>query len=523
MVIPVALALMAGGAYRKVQQDKQDAADRAEDREALRKDRAWTDGERQRITRSRARMAEAAAPVAPVDGTVYQPEVDDDGNAMPANPTAGTLKVGDQRFTDAGAAAAAATAANTPAARTARMSAALEQEGDYVGAQQLRAGARQEEASSLALQQAKDAEARQAALREMGSLLIENGWKGVPAVYDRYNDGRKVQVEEDGEGGATVITTDESGTEVGRRQFKSLPELFASVAGRFDPTKWLEREDKNAETARVQGNADRDYALRAADSKARRDHDARMLALRGREVSIAGQKAAAEAAPAQVTLKDMREFEDDVLKRLGPEFDPKNALEESERSRITAARNDMATRASGIFRVNAERGLPVTAEVALNAIRLASNRANVREQPANDGMVYPVVVINGAPVIVGPGKAPAPAAPAARPAAAAPPTAAPAAPASAAAAPAAAPGATTAMPFQEFLAKNITTPRGKQLIAQRIRQDLPRLQAQIDGDTRVMAMPMVSGAVKARLKQRIDAAALEAQLMQAFIDGNPGV
>ena len=173
----------------------------------------------------------------------------------------------------------------------------------------------------------------------------------------------------------------------------------------FDPSKWIGFKDKEAETARVQTNADRDFGLREDESKRRAAYEQRMLVAANRTATAAERKAAGEDGPAQVTLKDMREFEDDVLKRLGPEFDPKN-LDEGERNRMTRMRNDIATRASGIFRVNAERGAPVTAEVALNAIWLASDRTNLRQAPGSDGLVYPVVVVNGSPVIVGPGQRP---------------------------------------------------------------------------------------------------------------------
>lgn len=499
---------------REIQQDK-DSAAQEEERQYIRSERDYTARERQRVAKMRDDVAAAAAPVE------ASPELTPDQMGPPS------FSVDGKSYGPDGAQAAVAEQ-NTPAARAGRMSQAMEKGGDFAGAQQIRAGSMKEEAAQLAMKQAKLADEREATLRDVGGILIKGGWGAVPKAYERYNDGMTARVTEDGNGGASVTAIDADGKEVGTKAFKSMPDFFRDLQGTFDPSKWLAAQDKAVETARVQGNADRDFALRESDSKARRAHDARMGALRGREVDIAGQKASAANAPAQVTLKDMRDFEDDVLKRLGPEFDPKQALDDAERSTITQKRNDIATRASGVFAVNSQRGIPVTAEVALNAIRLSANRANVREMAANDGLAYPVVLINGAPVIVGPGKKPAPAAPSAAAPGTAPSTAPPpvqpqgrAQGGAQGGAPVVAP--TGEAPFQEFLAKNITSASGKQAISQRIHRDLPKLQAAINADMKVMAMPMVSGAVKARIKARIDANALDAQMMQSFIEGNPGV
>jgi len=106
---------------RNARQDEEDAYKREQ--------RARERAQQQEDDRVKAGMREAAQPVAPVSAEVYQPEVDDEGNAMPANPTAGTLKVGDQSFTDPAAASKAAEKANTMSAVARRQADVLKKAG----------------------------------------------------------------------------------------------------------------------------------------------------------------------------------------------------------------------------------------------------------------------------------------------------------------------------------------------------------------------------------------------------------
>lgn len=535
MVYPLAIALMGRGVKEKYDRDQEDAQDRIDERAARAERRAWERddrefqrGERTRMVKNRDAIAAAAAPVEPASGEVFQPAVDDEGNAMPANPTAGTFVVDGQRFSDRGAAAAAA---NTPEKTAERVSRAMMTTGDMAGAQSVRTGARQEKLANLQIDAATAAAERDRGLREVGSAIIQGGWGAVPGVYDKYRDGMKATVKEDGKGGATITYMDAAGKQVGSKTYAALPEFFADVAGGFDPAKWFDYQSNKADKDRLAAHQKAVLDETTRHNKATEANQA--LATRASMARAGG--AGGGAAPATLSLKDMRDFEDDVHKRLGSEFDPKNAVDDADRARITNARNDVAARASGVFRVNAERGLPVTAEVALNALRLASNPANRREVAGNDGMVYPVVMVNGAPVIVGPGSAPKPAAQPGAPAAPNPWRDAPPGGGTVVdgkvvqqgsqppAAPAEANPAQQAIPFPEFLAKNITTPQGKQLISQRIQRELPALKATIEQDMKVMALPMVSGAVKARLKARIEAAAQEAEMMETFLAGNAGI
>ncbi len=290
MVLPLATMLMAGGVYRKVKQDMQDEEDRALKTKREAEDRDYMLGQRQRLLREQgeadalqASMKAAAAPTSVQSGEVYQPTVDDEGNAMPANPTAGTFKVAGQRFADEGTAKKAADAYNSPVATMRRQAQVLTGAGKTADAAQLG-------------QQADTLEAN-SALKEAGSLLMQGGWDAVPQVYARYNDGMSARVEKNDKGGATVIQVDDkTGKEVGRREFEDLPHLFASIAGRFDPSKWVadeQRRGERAEDAR-RWNAEQGVREKTADSTA---------ALRAAQAEAASARAQASMVQAQAAME----------------------------------------------------------------------------------------------------------------------------------------------------------------------------------------------------------------------------
>lgn len=296
MVLPLATMLMAGGVYRKVKQDNQDDEDRALKMQRDAEDREYTLGQRKRTLREQgdadalqASMKTAAAPAAVESGESYQPAVDDEGNPMPANPTAGTFKVAGQRYGEEGAAKKAADAYNSPVATMRRQAQVLTGAGKTSDAAQLG-------------QQADTLEAN-SALKEAGSLLMQGGWDAVPQVYARYNDGMSARVEKNDKGGATVITVDDkTGKEVSRREFEDLPHLFASIAGRFDPNKWIadqQRRDEKAEGAR-RWNAEQGVREQNAKSQELlRASQAEAAAARAQASMVAAQAAMERAAAAK--------------------------------------------------------------------------------------------------------------------------------------------------------------------------------------------------------------------------------
>lgn len=247
--------------------------DRAYQRELRERQRkAWMQEDQMRDA-----LREAAAPREAQSGEIYQPAVDDDGNPMPANPTAGTFII-DRETTPTGArkrvftsmeqATKAAAEANTPQARRARMVDVLAA-SDPMKAEQFRAQGLQTDAAEVQLTQAQEAIQRDRALREMGGLILKGGWASVPQVYDRYQDGNKATVKPDGKGGAVVTVIGPDGKPAGEHKFGSLLEFFEQVAGGFDPKLWMQAAGRREEVARQQANADRDYNLRVrADQRA---------------------------------------------------------------------------------------------------------------------------------------------------------------------------------------------------------------------------------------------------------------
>ena len=262
MVFPIAMALMGAAVARKGKEDEQDQIDReaersarAEDRAALRTDRAFQQSERARMAANRDRVAAASAPVEPTDGTVYQPEVDDEGNPMPANPTAGTFKVGEQRFNDLPTAQAAG-----EVVRRKRMSTAMEQGGDFHGAQQLRTGAVQEQAAQMQVDEAqrKFANARfDETMGQVGSFddlagmisKMNGSATGIKLQAQPSADGKKitlVQVNPDGTTTATQKTFDNTA-----RGLEEAKVSFAKSIGPHDKITYLHQratEEQQAAT-----------------------------------------------------------------------------------------------------------------------------------------------------------------------------------------------------------------------------------------------------------------------------------
>lgn len=544
MVYPLALALMGASVRRKSNEDEQDRMDREaervareEERKARADDRAFLGEQRTRMradwTRqdaNRDRLAAAAAPVAPTDGSTYQPAVDDDGNPMPPNPTAGRLKVGDQVFTDRAAAEAAAAAE-----RTARMSAAMEQGGDLVGAQSLRTGMRQEQAAvrqgKLAELQLDDAQRAflnrgfDETLGALGSFddlagfltRAEGSAAGITLRAQQSADGKKVM----------LVQVMPDGTTRGTKQeFDNSPEgltkakaSLARTASIQDKMTWLHQQAQE-ETARRAASAAERAAMRAG-GPARQTLSQQIAELEqalGR--LLTPQERAAKlgvgAAPAgPIWDKKADEFLLEKATREDPET--KRKVVDGGMLQFGKAIAPAISSRNGGDWVGAI-GAAMQQDERLRA--LATDPKTGYDQVKHDSLRREAIAQLSAP--------PAPARPQMPPGTPA---------AAIAAAPpgggmvvdgkwvpqgSAAPAAAQ-VPFQDFLAQNIGTPSGRQEIAKRIRQDLPQLQAQIQGDLKVMAMPMVTGAVKARLKARVEEAQQQVDQMTTFMAGNIGL
>lgn len=172
-----ALSFLAGLGSGAMQGHKmrEDSAAREEDRKAREEDRAYVRENRKRESDLRTGLADAYAPVK-VEGEVYQPTVDDDGGAMPVNPTAGVYRVGMQKYVNQTEADKAAVEYNKPEAQTERAAGVHLRMGDVAGARAVRSGAREDKLNDLKLGEAERA--------HLGRVFTDNlakhgtTWKG---------------------------------------------------------------------------------------------------------------------------------------------------------------------------------------------------------------------------------------------------------------------------------------------------------------------------------------------------------
>lgn len=191
MVLPIALALMAAGGYRKVKQDQQDAADADEDRAYMRTRREREQAGWQREDDKRADLAAASAPRTVADNIV-QPTPIGSRDVAPAADTLGHqgFVVGGQKFADRGGADAAAVAANDPAARGERELGAMRKHGDVLGAQQYQTSMRQGKLADLQLDATQAAAVKQKLQDEIAPLP---SFDAVGEVFSRSALGGKAQ------------------------------------------------------------------------------------------------------------------------------------------------------------------------------------------------------------------------------------------------------------------------------------------------------------------------------------------
>lgn len=274
MVLPLALALMGAGAVQGNMARSRRMKDEDEDRAYMAKKREREDAEYQRQETLRKDLGEAYAPRAAQSAETYQPAVDDEGNAMPANPTTGTFKV-DEQFGPTGArmgvqpsmaaAEQAATAANQPRAQMQRVGDVYGRAGMADKALTMRGMQRQDELGEIQLKQATEAAERDAKLRQVGQLLIGGGPAAIPEVYARYNDGMTAKVEM-GEGGKFTVVQMKGDKEVGRQGYDSMEQFYVDVAGQFDPKLWLDAQGKRTAAAENKRRWDAEFGLKEKEA-----------------------------------------------------------------------------------------------------------------------------------------------------------------------------------------------------------------------------------------------------------------
>lgn len=531
MVFPVALALMAAGAYNGYQRSEAANARQAQIDADAAEERQYRRDERARMAAMRKDVATAAAPLA-VE-TPWQPAVDDEGNAMPQAPA---MRVGTQRFDDPAAAQKAADAGNAGPARAARMAAALEKHGEYGQAAQIRSGARQEEMADLQLSEAKrkvldsayDRELAGARTHDALAQFVTNskgdGQGGAIQVKPVASaDGKSVtyhQINPDGSTTATPYTFS--------NDFNGVAQAAFMLSRGVDPKEKLTHLISTAKTDEDRKRWESEFGLKKDAETRRAKHDDAMLANDSARVGIARMTAdrAGQAAEPKPMTPDST-------------FDAKTAADiakDQVQKEADAARDGGKTWTAGQIAKRTDEIVQSLRQVhAARFVEETVSRtlASAQADPQKYAAAYGQAVQLGMPQqrLAALGFRPpatAQAAPQAQPAApqratmGAPAQAAPAAPAAAAPAQAA-PPKTGVDGFADMLSKNITTPQGKALIGMHVRSRLPAIQTEIASHEKVIALPMVSGPVKEQLKAKVAALAQEAEMMQAFAAGNPGI
>jgi hypothetical protein len=241
----------------------------------------WRDEERARIRADREEadaykrdLKAAGSPVEVASGEVYQPAVDDDGNAMPANPTSGLWQAGGQQFKSRGL--ADAYAAQAPGLRQA---AVMDRYGKVSEAAALRNSMQSQELGALQLGEAKEQDAARRFARAAVGAVLQGPDAVARFATENYDDGRTYKAVPGQNGGFRLVAHGADGKEVGGKDFAGPEDFISFAVSRGDPSKYVERQDRKAEIAREQGNNDRDYGLRVAglEVQARNADDQRRL------------------------------------------------------------------------------------------------------------------------------------------------------------------------------------------------------------------------------------------------------
>lgn len=536
MVLPLAIALMAAGGYRKYKQDQVDEQDAAEAAQARREDRAFTLGERARITKMRDDTAAAAAPTTVEDTPMAMPIGSRD---EPRAPEDVGIRAAGKTFTNRADADKAAAEYNAEPAEAKRVAGVARMAGDYAGSQQVLNLSRQGQLADMQLDEAQAAHLNKlfddnlqklATHDDIARVISESTLGGslkVKAVPT--SDGKRVEYHRVNEDGSTTPTGQSfPAGDRGVLEAKLVMGRMTPVSQKLDylhkqATAEQDQANKDREFTQRKGESDRDFQLRKDEAARRARHDGAMLANDTAKLNLARMA----AKPPDAAATPDSTFDRKTAAEIAKDQVQKEADLAREAGKGVMTGQQMAKRVDEIVQAQFQQH-------TVRFIESAASRAlaGAEGDPAAYAQAFEKVQQLGVPLkrlgelgFKPPQRAAAPAQPAAPGAAPAMP-AAPAAAAPMQAAPGgpAAPAATAApVPFQQFVAQNIATPGGKQAISARVMKELPEIQFRIKGITEVMALPMVSGAVKAKLKAEMDVLAQDAQMMQAFAAGNPGV
>lgn len=378
-----------------------------EDRTFQKQQRARMVAKQNRDDAYEADLATAAKPEEVQSGEVYQPTVDDGGEPMLPNPTTGTFKAAGQRFTDRGAAEAAATAANDPAAVSKRVIATMQAHGKVGEAAAMRNSERQ---GKLVDMQISEAEQQQAVRDYDRGLVAAVQTGGHQALAQFITDSKG-----DGKGGALkgVVKPSADGKTVqyalvdADGKERVLPYTFPNdEAGAQQAAFMLSRGVSPAEKL----NHVRALANDAAD---RADKD-RNFALRKEEVGQRGELRAAQAALAEARAGHVGTGGGggggDPLSKLPPAVKLAYAGHQKTVERIDAA--IIAAQAAGTWDPKAPSSQALRAQQAAAELQAQQLLAPYLPGAKGGAAADPLGIMGDKPPAAKPGAAPAPAAPA---------------------------------------------------------------------------------------------------------------
>lgn len=364
-------------------------------------DREFKMGERKRLLDTRTELERAAAP-ATVEPGIYQPEVDDDGNAMPANPSRAGV-VNGQGYATMADVDKATRAYNSPEAVTARMSDVLTRRADPETAQKLRTGAMNEKVAGLKLTGAEREEAQAVYLENLHKSVPFGDWNAAAGFMNRSTiSPTQGRFEASPDGKKQLMQTQKpDGSWQTTAEFDNTPEGFLELAMRLErvPTDkllaHLDRKQARADNQnyRAEMLKDKDEAAKQRDKEFQWRMQDRIDARNARAAGAGGQ-GGGEIDP-EAKLKDRRDALADFDKLLPP-------IEDDADDAARGTRTQLLAQADSIFQRNAEAGTTLTAPQIRAAMAQAadpSKRKVIRD--ADTGEMFEAVIVNGRPVIVG--------------------------------------------------------------------------------------------------------------------------
>jgi len=341
------------------------------------------------------KVREAAAPLPITEDTLAGP-VQEDAAPMPT-----VYKVGARTFAERGLAEQAAT---DQQARQARVQAAYD-ETDPSKGQQFRAASTQ-----ASLHEALAKAQVQALVREgvVASLSAAAGGADAKTIEGIYNANGTTKISNVVVEPYTIddpvlgkVQTARMQGQLDNGQVVNFGDVRKSSLMLMDAAKRLGIETQLAHVgiAKQQANTQEQYRIDQAENmRQQRLLQARQLDLESKKIDALIAKQGKPGGPIQITLKDKRDFESDLSGYIKDQFPVKDGSDQKERDAVAQSANKVRAAGSTLFETNASLGIPVTAGTAIEAMKLASDKKNVRIMQVN-GRSYEGVIVNGQPII----------------------------------------------------------------------------------------------------------------------------